>query len=88
MGSDPLQELREIHGSCLTSDLAAALEYRRGRNAADSISLSEPAILVGVDLREPNARLELAGRLPEKRRHHHCRARTKGPSETANGRLS
>jgi hypothetical protein len=57
MRSDPLQELGEIHGSGLTSDLAAALEYRRGRNTADLVAVGERRILVGVDLREPNPRL-------------------------------
>ena len=70
VGLDPVEQLREVHGAWLSCDFAAGLEYGGRGNAADLIPLAERRIFVGVDLGEPDVRLELGCGLLEKRGHH------------------
>ena len=65
-----MEQLREIHGPWLSGDLPPAFEYGGRRDAADLVSLTQAWVFVCIDLGESHLRLELRGRLLEKRGHH------------------
>ena len=66
----PADDVGGGHRARLSRELATADEQRQRGNAANAEALAQCRFGLGVDLRQPHARLQLHGGLLELRRHH------------------